>query len=217
MHPILVMFKMIKCVIFDFDGVIVDSENSKFSNIRRVCSSHDLSLPEHEFRNFLGKKRGFFIRQAFPGMKEDLAESILSELRDLDEKSDERMPVPGIDELLIFLEGGYRIAVVTGSGRKIVTRVLEKAGIEKYFDLLITGDEIEASKPISDAFVECLRLLKIKPVDSIVIEDSVAGVTAAKSIGCYVIGLGTYLSAQELSAADRFCRSHADVLEFFRT
>lgn len=180
----------VKHIIFDFDGVIVDSENKKFSDLQEVLSTYNYTLNDSEFRNFIGKKRGAFLREK--GLSN--IEEIMEQIHEIDKDFREISIVSGLKEFLSFLqEKKIKMHIATGSSKKFVEALLEKHDISKYFTEILTGDDIKESKPNSRVYLEMKQRLNDNNI--LVIEDSPAGVESAKKAGLFVIGLGENLNA----------------------
>ncbi|NQU79878.1 HAD family phosphatase [Candidatus Woesearchaeota archaeon] len=205
---------MIKSVIFDFDGVIVDTETGKFNDFKVVLEQNGVDTSGIEFSEFIGKKRSFFLRERFPDFSDDKVLEIVEELHKAQSrKIQDYKIIEGLKELLEFLKSrDYSIAICTGSGGEFVNFVLDYNSINHYFDIKITGDMVAVSKPDPECFEVALEQLKCESAEAIVIEDSAAGVAAAKKIGCNVFGLLTYVAT--LEQADRCFKNHLEILEF---
>lgn len=95
-----------------------------------------------------------------------------------------------------------RVAVVSGSARAEIEPVLEAAGLTKDVTLIVSEDDIARSKPDPEGYLIALRLLGVEPAEAAAIEDSEAGVAAAKAAGLYCVAVTTTLPAARLSGAD---------------
>ena len=88
----------------------------------------------------------------------------------------------GVEELLKYLkETGYKIAIASSTRSALVKEQIEDAGLMKYFDVIVGGDQVKKSKPEPDIFLKAAELLVVKPENAYVIEDSYTGIRAAKS------------------------------------
>lgn len=88
----------------------------------------------------------------------------------------------GVEELLKYLkETGYKIAIASSTRSALVKEQIEDAGLMKYFDVIVGGDQVKKSKPEPDIFLKAAELLVVKPENAYVIEDSYNGIRAAKS------------------------------------
>ena len=209
---------MNKVIIFDFDGVIADTEKRKFKDILSVLKKENLNVSNVHFEEFIGKKRGHFIGEKYLQISEGKKNKILSELRTIQfDNINEYKLMTGIKELLKFLKkNDYTIAITTGSSKEFVKTILQFHEVETYFKVIISGEMFSKSKPDPECFEITLRKLNIKPSDVIIIEDSIAGVSAAKKAGCKVFGLLTYLEEKHLKEADNIFKNHLEILEFLK-
>lgn len=210
---------MVGAVIFDFDGVLVDSERKKFKDLQSILKSSNLKLNKSDFQNMLGKKTGSFLSAKFLSLSESQIKKIVRLRR---QKQFSNMPelIPGTMGLIKFLKSKkIKIAITTGSSRASVNFALKKCSAHHLFDLIVAGDEFKKSKPSPECYKLALKKLKISSKEVIVVEDSVAGIKAAKAAKCVVIGVMTYLPRKKLCSAkaDFVFRSNADILRYFKT
>ena len=208
---------MIKAVIFDMDGVIIDSEPLHFESDKMVMMDYDKELTDEELDRYVGVSN--------PEMWEDLRvrHQLSVPLQDLLERqmqykkllfgNRELVPIEGIQGLLKELkERDVRIGLASSSAGTFISFVLGKLGLEEYFDVVVSGDDVENSKPAPDIFLKTACLLKINPSDCIVIEDAEKGVTAAKLSKMKCIGYQNSNSGnQNLTQADIIVASILDI------
>jgi len=205
------------CVIFDFDGVIVDTEHKKFKDLKRIMKEKGINVNSSLFKLFTGQKRGFFLKKYFPELTEYKINQILIKLRELDNYIESVELVKGIKKLLIFIKSKkIKTGIATGSLRDTVEKTLKKFKIDSFFDFIVSGDEINISKPNPIILKYALKKYNIDNKKTIVIEDSPAGIEAAKRAELFTIGLGTYFNKRELSESDIFFRNHDEVFNYFR-
>ena len=99
------------------------------------------------------------------------------------------------------------IAIASSSPRLFIEAVVEKIGIQQYFTIIVSGEEVERSKPEPDIFLKAARLLNVNPFECLVVEDSKSGTIAAKKAGMKCIGyLNLNSGEQDLSQADYYCQ-----------
>lgn len=197
-----------KAVIFDLDGVLIDSEPLHAMADNQILIDSGIHVPENYFDRFVGvTNRGMWeeIKKDY-SLKPSIEE--LMELQNplklkLLEESDLK-PVRGILELLEDLKKmNIPMAIASSSPRQFIEKVLEKIGVMRYFTLLVSGEEVERSKPAPDIFLKAAELLNVDPAACIVIEDSASGTIAAKRAGMKCIGYKNESSGnQDLSNAD---------------
>ncbi len=184
-------------LIFDLDGVIVDSMPVHELAWRRYLESlgfdgGDIPSRMHGRRNdeivrdFLGEALDHDTVLAHGAAKERVFRDMLREqlLENL---------VPGIAEWLDHLEGAP-IALATNAERANIDFTLDGAGLRRYFDVIVDGSEVSRPKPAPDVYVRAAELLTISPANCIVFEDSPVGVAAAVAAGMRVVGVRTHPS-----------------------
>lgn len=197
-----------KAVLFDYDGVLVDSEREKFTIVQRLLAARGWNLPESAFKRFMGTKTIAFLANEFPQMPGETRKSVEQEWRLA--RSQPR-PNKEMGELIELLhKRDVKIGVVTGSQRGIVVDTLSKMGVRDKVTVLVAGDDAP-SKPSPVGFEIAIRTLHVEPADTVVIEDSPAGVQAAKNAGAQV-----YLLGAAAVEADRQFATPADLLAFMR-
>ncbi|CAM3990391.1 beta-phosphoglucomutase [Flavobacterium antarcticum] len=186
-----------KAFIFDLDGVIVDTARYHYLAWQKLAQELGIEFtPEHnEHLKGVSRIRSLDIIldlgniQATQEEKDkwlfDKNELYLSYLVDMDQSE----LLPGIIDTLKFLkENGQYIAL--GSASKNARPILEKTAIMPYFDAIVDGNDVTNAKPDPEVFLRACQLVFVAPEDSIVFEDSVAGVQAANAARMKSIGIG---------------------------
>jgi len=195
---------MISAVIFDFDGIIVDSEKLHWTAFDRVARplGKIISWPEY-VEAFIGFDDRDAFRHAFPGLeKNELAELMKKKaaaFQDLLE-SDGADALPGSVDLIKHLSGNIPLAICSGALRQDIRPVLKKLGIEKAFDTIVTADDTHISKP--DPAPYKLAMKKLGVTSGMAIEDTPAGISSAKGAGLQVLAVTNSYSAEFLTQAD---------------
>ncbi len=198
----------IRAVIFDLDGVLIDTEPLHALADTRILNEAGIHPPAGYFDRFVGwTNRAMWdqIKKEYPltSCYEELTERQLAlKLALLDETDYE--PVSGIPGLLESVKSMHiPMAIASSSPVQFIEAVIEKLRIGEYFSFRISGDEVEHSKPEPDIFLKAAGLLGIDPADCLVIEDSESGTIAAKKAGMRCIGYRNENSGQQdLSGAD---------------
>lgn len=175
---------MKKAVIFDMDGLMIDSERVTYNEYVKKLHllGHD-DFTEEIYKNCLGKNKQGICQVFIDHYGEDFP---MKEVWDdvhvwIDESLRKHVPKKkGLDELLEYLkENNYKTIVATSSGRKRVDEILANANIVDYFDDSICGDEVSKGKPNPEIFLTACQKLGVKPEEALVLEDSEAGILAA--------------------------------------
>jgi HAD superfamily hydrolase (TIGR01509 family) len=196
-----------KAILFDFDGVVVDSERSKIEALNRMLNKkghHPIKMP---FSDFVGKKTDWILQQEYPTMPDFERACIVNERRQNTGIAD---LVPGIKEVLVELKKSYKIGLVTGTEKALVQPTLAFYRLADYFDIMVTGEDFTKSKPDPECYLFALAQLNFPRQTVLAIEDSQAGIDAAKCAGIKVFGLETY---GKLRRADKFFKTHYKILD----
>lgn len=199
----------IKAVIFDMDGVLVDSEPFHIQNEKRMFKKLGLEISDEEHAGYMGAATDVMWEQIIRNKKLtlDVAETTaltiresLPFLRSLPKVE----PMPGLIDLLEKLnEKQIPIAVASSSDPETIEIMLGKSGLKKYFKHAVSSVEAGKSKPEPDVFLYAAKLLKVSPENCLVIEDSKNGIKAAKAAKMLCIAYsGASSGAQNQSEAD---------------
>lgn len=186
-----------KAFIFDLDGVIVDTAKYHFLAWQKIASQLGIEFtPEHnEDLKGVSRVRSLDIILGLGKInasQEDKDkwliqknEDYLSYLVDMDENE----ILPGVLPVLQFLKEKNQ-AIALGSASKNARPILEKTGIIKYFDAIVDGNDVTNAKPDPEVFIQAAKLLNATNENSIVFEDSVAGIQAANVANMISVGIG---------------------------
>ena len=187
----------IKACIFDLDGVIVDTAVYHYKAWKRLANelSFDFTEEANEKLKGISRKESLDLILGWGGVDKteaERAELATSKNEWYVEMISQMTPaeiLPGTLEFLQALKtAGYKIAL--GSASKNAGFILEKVGLTSYFDAIVDGNLVTASKPDPQVFLKGAELLGIEPAACVVFEDAIAGIEAAKAGGMKVIGIG---------------------------
>ena len=172
-------------LLFDNDGVLVDSEASVESSWRRWALDHDLD-PAEVMAAVPGRRAAdtvaVFVKPA--QVEESVAAITRYELEDVGGTT----AVPGVLDLVPQLDGGVW-AVVTSGVRELATARLRAAGVVPP-PVMVTAGDVTAGKPDPEGYAKAAATLGYPPADVLVLEDSHSGVAAGQAAGCRVVGIG---------------------------
>lgn len=204
---------MLKAVIFDMDGVIIDSEPFHLIICREIFKNLSIPFCEEEYNSYIGVSNTSMwttLKDKY-GLKETVDELSMFQTNAGMKyiKENEIEPIPGILDLLDELGGsGIKIALASSSSMEGIKMVLEKFKITQYFQAVVSGEDLERGKPAPDIFLKAAGMLQVEPEYCTVIEDSHNGVTAAKAAGMKCVGYQNPSSGdQDLRAADLILNS----------
>ena len=214
---------MFKAVIFDMDGVIVDSEPLHIKAERRTLAPFGLDISDEEFHAYMGQTprillNGMIKKYNLNTSIDDLYAVHIQNLLSL--YRDEVEPIPGALDLISQLkEYGVSLALASSSDMNLIKVVMEKFGLTETFKEVTSGQELERVKPFPDIFLKTSERLHIPPKECVVIEDSTSGIRAAKAAGMTCIGFRSPNSKnQNYSDADVIVDDLRSVdMEFFET
>lgn len=183
-----------KAVIFDMDGVIIDSEPIWRKAEKEAFKTYSIILTDDMCRSTAGLRLMQVIEhwQNRFGFDEETKNNLFETVhaRVIELILLDGFAFEGLHELLTFIEQkGMKIALASGSSYSIINTVLEKLNIKNYFEVVRSGDDEEYGKPHPQIFINTSKLLNIKPEDCLVIEDSRNGVLAAKAARMKVIAM----------------------------
>jgi HAD superfamily hydrolase (TIGR01509 family) len=199
-----------EAVIFDFDGLILDTEMPAYQSWQEIFELHGHSLPMSVWELVLGG------RSSAPIVC-DYLEELLGEPIDRDRLVERRRArnlelmaaeqiLPGVRERIAEAKAlGLRLGVASSSSREWVAGHLQRFGLREYFDCLRCGDEVSRVKPEPDLYLAALAGLDVEAERAIALEDSPKGVIAAKRAGIFCVAVPNTITA-------RLTLDHADLV-----
>jgi len=199
---------MFDAVIFDWDGTLADTKSVIVISFQKVLKEIGCKVSDE----FLEKQIGIGARKMFKTILKTsdipfdskIIDSLVEKKNTIQTKLTNRIRLfEGVMDLLDFLQSKVKIALATMSNRKVINKLLTEKGIRKYFDIVITADEVKEPKPNPEIFLKCASILKCHPIKCVVVEDSIFGTIAAKkaNMKCIAIPSGAY-SIEELKKED---------------
>lgn len=200
-------------VLFDLDGVIVDSRPHHLSAWERWAREHGVEAPPDYFHRTFGLRNDAIIGGLLPGIApEELRRH--AETKEALFRESARgalQTLPGVRELLDFLdEQGIPKAIVTSTPRANLEVILDALRLRDRFDALVAEEDATRGKPDPEGFLVAAERLRVPPERCVVIEDAPAGLQAAKAAGMRAIGVTTTRPAADLGDADLVVESLAE-------
>lgn len=182
---------MYEAVIFDMDGVIIDSEIVYYNWLRELLIEKGCRIPETELKKIVGlsnpQSRRMMIEWFGTEKGSRLWETYCEEEEGY-ELSYRDIVNPGAEEILKFLRRHHiKTALASSSSMEEILEVLDEIGFRKYFPVILSGEMFQESKPNPEIYIETMKCLNVEPERCIVIEDSDYGIYAAKNAGAHVI------------------------------
>ncbi len=203
-------------VVFDMDGVIVDSNPVHVVALKQYCQKLGLSLSE-EFmeKNIFGRTNRDWLYNVFQGnITEEEIRYHSEEKERLFRKLFEPIikPVKGLVDFLKLLKANrIRIALATSAIAANVDFVLEKTCTKEFFDLVVDESFVNEGKPDPEIYLKTAQLLELPPGKCVVFEDSFSGVEAARRAGCKVVAVTTTHRAHEFQNVDIIINNFDDI------
>lgn len=201
--------QVLSAVVFDFDGVILDSETPEYESHRLIFERCGATLTPDEWCDQIGiwteghhERWHARLRERSPDAPD--FDSFEAERRRLFVSLVSGEPMRGIHGLLDALESaGIPLAIASAAPGAWIAEAAERIGIRRRFGAIVTRDDVERRKPAPDVYVEATRRLGADPAWSVAIEDSAPGVASAKAAGLKTVAIPHWLTAgHDLSQAD---------------
>ncbi len=193
-------------VIFDMDGVMVDSNPYHKIALKQFCLEHGYELTEQQLREKIyGRTNRDWLTNLFGALPEEKLLSYADQKESLFREvyKNDIVPVNGLQIFLDLLDKyGIPKAIATSAPRANVDFTLAKTGLEKYFRVILDDTFVSRGKPDPEIYIKAAAALGFPNHQCIVIEDSISGVLAGKRAGSKVIGITTTHTADELTDTD---------------
>ena len=207
--------RQVQAVIFDMDGVIVDSEarheRAFLEVVREIGYGDKLDL---RFADYVGRSDQVlwvdFVARHKP--RETVAQLLAMKRRRMVDLIRQEQPVfDGLPELVEKLAARYVLGLASGSERPVVEEVLGLKRLGRFFSAVVSDSDVEHGKPAPDIFLRAAELLEVAPQACCVVEDSKPGVAAALAAGMPVIAITNTHPAKELRHATHVVRTYEDI------
>lgn len=199
---------MIRAVIFDFDGLLVDTEGPIFEVWQRIYRERGHELPRERWLSIIGTASGPFDPLIDLGQRTGVPLEA-DELNTLErvyyrEATIAQTLLPGVDRYLDDARAlGMKTAIASSSSREWVMEHLERFGIADRFDTVVCKDDVTSTKPDPELYDLALERLGVRSEDAIALEDSTNGIRAAKAAGLFCVAVPNAMTADlDLGEAD---------------
>lgn len=207
---------MIQALLIDLDGVLVNSEELYLEANKTYFKDFDFEFTEDLHKQGTGKKFELWIKTVIPdSVINKSGEDMLKERNkiffELIKKNLNLMP--GAEVFLKLAKKHFKTALVTSAKEDYVQLVFEITGIKKYFDAVITGEEVIYGKPDPECYLKAAKLFGVASEECVVVEDAPSGIMAGKNAGMKVIAVPSYFvkESPEIRKADLVVNSLEDI------
>jgi len=182
---------MKKLIIFDFDGVIVQSEEPRLNIFKKIVNNNGVSISNNVLFKLVGKPGKNFVDEYLNNIGQEVRNKILEDYKKEYIDQIDRYVKP-VDVTLSFIKnykGNLKMAIATMNNKKMVEGILKRFGIKNLFDLLITRDDVLKHKPDPEIYIKTAKRFKVNPSECVVVEDTKIGAEAAigAKMDCYIL------------------------------
>lgn len=208
---------MIKAILMDFNGVIINDEPVQMQAYQEILKDEGIELTEEDYYSSLGMDDRTFIEAAFKRAGKEVSAARNRELTDAKTEKwrgiiDKEMPIfEGVENFVRKMEKDFALGIVSMARREEIEYVLEKTNLRKSFSAIISGENVSLCKPDPECYHKGFNLIDAartargsNPIvhgDCLVIEDSPPGILAAKNAGLKTLGITNTVSAEALRDA----------------
>ncbi|MCH5267358.1 MAG: GNAT family N-acetyltransferase [Lachnospiraceae bacterium] len=212
---------MLRAIIFDMDGVLVDSEPQHGKASLEVLKRYGINADMEYHEQFIGSSTANMAKQVVEEHHLSVTpEQLLEELNQAKRaihRKEGYIPLPGIQEMIPLLtQAGIKLAIASSSNPTEIETALKSIHLKKYFDKLISSSHTKHPKPAPDIYELALKELGINASEAIVVEDSENGVASAKAAGLPCVGyVNPHSGKQDLSEADVLLESFEGITPSF--
>jgi len=206
---------MIKAVLFDMNGVIINDEHIHEMIFKRTISVFGVKLSHKEYLEYCAGRTD---EASYDSIAKKF--NVNLPIKDLlNEKSKEYLKLfpdnfkkyPGIVSLIKRLHQSFITALTSSSSKMEINLVLKELDIFDYFKVIVSADDVSKSKPDPEPYLITANKLNVKPAECVVIEDSKNGIMSAKEAGCYCIAIPTTYVESDLDKADLVVKSFNEI------
>ena len=180
--------RSIRCLIFDLDGTLVSTQLANFKAYRKAFAAEGIHVSKNQYDQLFGLRFEDLIKQIAPKLTTTQKRRVQKLKSIYYRKNFEHLKLNlPLVSFMKMLKGSYKLALVTTSSRINAESVLRQFKLLNIFDIMIFGEDVNKGKPAPDCFQLCMNLLRVKPSECLVFEDSKVGIVAAMHAGASVI------------------------------
>jgi HAD superfamily hydrolase (TIGR01509 family) len=183
---------LIEAVVFDLDGILVQSEELWDAARRELAAEHGIEWPDTATDAMMGmssKEWSKYVHDevGVPDPPEEINRRVLEWV---EKRYREDLPwIPGAQEAVKRMATAFPLGLATSSNREIIDIVVEVGGFEDLFQTTVSSEEVERGKPAPDVYLEAMRRMNVDPANTAAIEDSTNGLLSAHNAGMRVIAI----------------------------
>jgi HAD superfamily hydrolase (TIGR01509 family) len=208
---------MIKAILFDFNGVIIDDEMLQMKAYQEVLASHSIALTEAEYLDALGMDDRSFVRAAFANAKQELTDETLDRVQARKVEAHRRLLTDdfplfhGIETFLKATAREFTIGLVSMANRDEINYIFDRAGLGSLFTVVVSAEDVKVCKPAPDCYLKGLEKLNenrrkasqesFQANECLAIEDSPPGIVSARTAGMRTLAVTNTVSETELRSA----------------
>ena len=197
-----------KAVIFDWDGTLADTRQVVVASFQKALSDINCEISDEFIERRIGIGSAETFREILRSSKMRFDETLIKRLVEKKIQNEIEMSgyvklFDGSLDLLEHLQGKVKLGLASMNDRDVISNLLKITGTQRFFDVILTADDVSEPKPNPKIFLKCAGKLRSSPERCMVVEDSVFGVKAAKTakMGCIAVLTGMY-SRGELEKAN---------------
>ncbi len=207
----------IKGILFDMDGVLIDSMRYHTESFQNIFKELNMEVDPIEIYKREGQKSKEIFQQIFDLKDVEISaeelEDLVKKRRRIFREIENTKPYHEIQEIIPALKLRYKLGVVSGSNRETVNKFINKE-YKNMFDAVITGDDVENTKPNPEPFKKGSKILNLKEDEIVVIENSPLGIKSVKETEMYCIAVSSYLPVKYLSKARKTFKNHKELKKY---
>lgn len=185
-----------KALIFDLDGTLSDSLPVHIASWHVVCEKLNCTFDERILVEMTGMPTLSFAQRIKNenGLLQDAESIVVMKQQEFWKNINNIKPHEAVIDLMKSAYGKIPMAVGTGAGRQSALLQMQELGIERFFDFIVTADDVDSHKPEPETFLQCARLMKVEPQYCQVFEDGELGMIAARSAGMLLTDVRPFVS-----------------------